>query len=91
MQLTTTDRILAALACAYFVWRVVSAIRTGVYAGDGDRDVHAEQNPAVFVLTVISGIVVAVLLALLIVAPGNNSHRTVSAASQDNGANNANS
>lgn len=86
MHLTITDRVLAGLACAYFAWRVVAAVRTGVYAGDGDLDVHAERNPGAFALTVVSGILVAALLAFLLVMPAGKSHRASTPASVAGGA-----
>jgi hypothetical protein len=48
--MTTTDRILAGLAAAYFAYRLWSGWGEGIIDGDGDEDVRADEHPTAFVL-----------------------------------------
>lgn len=69
MPLSVTERVIAGLASAYFCWRTLGAIRTGIYRGDGDPDVHAARHPGAFGMTLVTGMIVALLCAVLALAP----------------------
>jgi hypothetical protein len=71
VHLSSTDRVMGGLACAYICYRVISAVRTGIYYGDGDRDVDVARNPVAFALTIIMAIVVALLFAVLVLSPNH--------------------
>ena len=68
MPLSMTDRVLSGLACAYAAYRVVTAVKSGVY-DDEDGEVHADRHPGAFALTGITGGIVALLLAVVTVLP----------------------
>jgi hypothetical protein len=69
MHITLADRIIAALAAAYLGYRLWSGWSVGVQYGDGDMDVHADQHPTAFVLTVLSSILLIAILACLALVP----------------------
>jgi hypothetical protein len=46
--MTTTDRILAGLAAAYFAYRLWSGWGEGIIDGDGDEDVRASIRQRLF-------------------------------------------
>lgn len=54
---------MAGAACVFFCYRLLTALKIGIYYGDGDMDVHADAHPAAFVLTVLSSLFLIVLLA----------------------------
>jgi hypothetical protein len=68
--MTTTDRILASLAAAYFAYRLWSGWGDGIIYGDGDVDVRADEHPTAFTLTALSVILVIALLACIAVGSG---------------------
>jgi hypothetical protein len=65
MQLTSTDRIIAGLAAAYFAYRLWSGWGAGIIYGDGDPDVHADKNLTAFVLTALTTVLIIALLACI--------------------------
>jgi hypothetical protein len=69
MSVTAGDGIVVALAGVYFCYRVVTALNTGIFYGDGDMDVHADEHPTAFALTVLSAIFAIVVCAFIAVRP----------------------
>lgn len=65
MQITGTDRVLAALVAVYMAYRLWSGIKIGIVYGDGDRDVHAESHPTAYVLTALSCLLVIAILSYI--------------------------
>jgi hypothetical protein len=70
MHMTSTDRIIAGLAAAYFAYRLWSGWGDGIIYGDGDMDVHADKHPAAFVLTAV--IIVAIIALCASIAVGSS-------------------
>jgi hypothetical protein len=62
--MTSTDRLIAGLAAAYFAYRLWSGWGEGVIYGDGDNDVHADEHPTAFVLTALSVVMVIAICVL---------------------------
>jgi hypothetical protein len=73
--MTTTDRVLAALAAAYFAYRLWSGWGEGIIYGDGDMDVRADEHPTAFALTALSIVLVVAILACI--AIGSDAGRIV--------------
>lgn len=69
MQLTSGDRVIAGIAAAYFAYRLWSGVQAGIIDGDSDDDVHADHNPAAFVLTALSMALVVAVLAIIAIGP----------------------
>jgi hypothetical protein len=69
MHITSIDRIIAGLAAAYLGYRLWSGWSVGIHYGDGDMEVHADQHPTAFVLTVLSSLLLIAILAYLALAP----------------------
>lgn len=65
MMFSPVDRGLAALATAYCAYRLWSGTRFGVVSGDGDADVHADKNPAAYILTMLSIVFLLGLFAFI--------------------------
>jgi hypothetical protein len=71
MPIGSADRVLFGLVAVYFCYRLLSALNTGIYDGGGDPDVHAEDHPTAFVLTIFSSLLVIVVCAFIALGPAS--------------------
>ena len=83
MPLSSGDRVVAGLTCAYFCYRIVSAAASGVYDGGGDPDVHSSTHPGAFVATLFSAAAVAMVCALIAFTPSGPSQPSSQAQLRD--------
>jgi hypothetical protein len=65
VQITSADRIIAGLAAAYFSYRLISGLKSGIYYGDGDMDVDASEHPLAFALAALSSVLLIGLCTYL--------------------------
>lgn len=63
------DRVLSGLVALYFAYRLWTGTKSGIMAGDGDKDVSAEAHPVVFSLTALTTAMVAALFAYVAIGP----------------------